>query len=110
MTAAVRALLVPVYWLAVVIVWLAATPLLLAPLGALHGWQANLAGGAAGMVVPGAAMLADGPVLDRCARYVAGLIEGLAAEWRKLHTGLPPPGGTPETGGHSRPQDGRIHP
>jgi hypothetical protein len=108
-TAAVRTLLTPVYWLAVVIVWLAATPLLLAPLDFLHGWQANLGGAAAGAVIPGAAMLTQGPILDRSARYVAGLVEGFAAEWRKLLAEPPPSGGTP-TDGQTSPATERITP
>lgn len=42
--------------------------------------------------------------------YLAGLIEDLAAEWRKLIAApeLPPSGG--ENDGQSRPRDGRIQP
>jgi hypothetical protein len=111
MTAAVRALLTPFYWLAVVIVFLAAMPLLIAPLSALHGWQADLGGVAAGMVVPGLAVLAKGPILDRLAARIAVRIENLAAEWREITAAptLPPTGGTP-TDGPAGPSPERLHP
>lgn len=110
MTAAVRALLAPFYWLAVVVFWLAVTPLLCAPLASLHGWQANLAGVATGMVVPAVSMLAKRPVLNCCTRHVTRLVENFAAEWRKLLATptLPPTGG--ENDGHDRPATGRILP
>lgn len=111
MTAAVRAILAPVYWLACVVAWLAVMPLLAVPLEMLHGWQQTAADIGTGAVQCAAAVAAKGPILDLCARYVAGLIENLAAAWRELTAAptLPPPGGNP-TDGPAGPPSERIHP
>lgn len=110
MTAAVHALLTPFYWLAVALLWLVAMPWPLALLAArLPWWGMYPACAALGVGYGAAAVYARGPLLTPPARYLAGLIEAFAAEWRKLLTDLPPSGGTP-TDGPAGPDPERIHP
>lgn len=112
MTGAVRALLTPFYWLAVALLWLMAMPWPLALLAArLPWWGMYPACAALGVGYGAAAVYARGPLLNPPARYLAGLIEDLAAEWHKVTAAptLPPSGGTP-TDGPAGPDPERIHP
>lgn len=100
MTAAVRALLAAVYTpllVAATVPPVTVVTLLLVP---AYSWQGPLLAFALGGVCGAVGGLAEEHVLDWA-------VPQLTLAFTPL---LPPSGGTPETGGQSRPQDGRIAP